>query len=145
MHQDKGLWVIQKCRHTYTGDGVQQVCYNIATLAISHCDTVNRLNIRVTSFLDDPLGKLGLCVTTAISSTSSPFTRRVHALPTTTGKKYHIQKSFSALVKLFSTKKANITSAEIFLMNDHSFPFGVQTCQLKFGSWVNEQYKVEYR
>lgn len=32
--------------------------------------------------------------------------------------------------------------------DDHqgrSFPFNVQTCSLKFGSWVNEQYQVEYR
>lgn len=29
--------------------------------------------------------------------------------------------------------------------NFADFPFGVQFCQLKFGSWINEQYKVEYR
>jgi nicotinic acetylcholine receptor alpha-7 len=28
---------------------------------------------------------------------------------------------------------------------DGDFPFNVQTCRLKFGSWVNGQYKVEYR
>ena len=26
--------------------------------------------------------------------------------------------------------------------NFEEFPFGMQLCQLKFGSWVNEQYKV---
>lgn len=26
-----------------------------------------------------------------------------------------------------------------------SFPFNIQTCSLKFGSWVNEDYRVEYR
>ena len=25
------------------------------------------------------------------------------------------------------------------------FPFNVQTCKLRFGSWINEQYQVAYR
>lgn len=29
--------------------------------------------------------------------------------------------------------------------NGHRFPFNIQTCSLKFGSWINEDYKVEYR
>ena len=29
--------------------------------------------------------------------------------------------------------------------NYDNFPFGIQLCQLKFGSWINEHYKVEYR
>jgi len=29
--------------------------------------------------------------------------------------------------------------------NYESYPFGMQLCSLKFGSWVNGQYKVEYR
>ena len=29
--------------------------------------------------------------------------------------------------------------------NFDGFPFGVQHCQLRFGSWVNTQYEVEYR
>ena len=29
--------------------------------------------------------------------------------------------------------------------NYTDFPFGIQLCKLKFGSWINEQYKVEYR
>lgn len=29
--------------------------------------------------------------------------------------------------------------------NFRNFPLGVQNCQLKFGSWINEQYQVEYR
>lgn len=29
--------------------------------------------------------------------------------------------------------------------NYEEFPFGMQLCQLKFGSWINDQYSVEYR
>ena len=29
--------------------------------------------------------------------------------------------------------------------NYEGFPFGMQGCQIVFGSWVNENYKVEYR
>lgn len=29
--------------------------------------------------------------------------------------------------------------------NFDNFPFGLQLCQLKFGSWINEHYRVEYR
>ena len=29
--------------------------------------------------------------------------------------------------------------------NFSKFPWGVQVCSLKFGSWINSQYNVEYR
>ena len=29
--------------------------------------------------------------------------------------------------------------------NFSNFPWGVQVCSLKFGSWINSQYNVEYR
>ncbi len=29
--------------------------------------------------------------------------------------------------------------------NFENFPFGLQSCHLKFGSWVNNDYNVQYR
>ena len=54
----------------------------------------------------------------------------------------HCSYSYSCIHAL---RYANCNFQSACAPNFSNFPWGVQVCSLKFGSWINSQYNVEYR